>query len=64
MGPTASAARAVMASRSSGGAASGERSLWGGIPAGTSSSLSSFRYAAANLAASMWPRWMGLKVPP
>ena len=40
------------------------RALWGGMAAGMSSSLSSFKAATAAFAAAMCPRWGGLKVPP
>ena len=40
------------------------RSLWGGMLAGISSSLSSFSVAITAAAAVRCPRWGGLKVPP
>ena len=53
-----------MASRSSGGAESGVRTLWGGSAAGTMRSLSSFSADRAARAAARCPRWGGLKLPP
>ena len=61
---SASASLAAMASRRSGSGVPSGSSLWGGMAAGTMSSLSRPSTATAVRAAARCPKWGGLKVPP